>query len=148
MNEDGGEMKQCREDVLNKVTGLVLGMFLQHKEHWKKLYGTSWRSVSVLTGGQVLGFHTSGTHLTKWSTIYYNASIDLCIQLNTIGLLQPLSLASRFMPIVSNYCKALVSCTYHNTLTLWYNLTSLGICQPTSVKPKKGCTGRPYHDVK
>lgn len=83
----------------------------------KVIYGTSWTSVSVLTGGQVLGFHTSGKHLANWSTIYYNASIDLCIQLNTIGLLQPLSLASRFMPIVSN-CKALVPCTYHNTLTL------------------------------
>jgi hypothetical protein len=95
-----------------------------------------WTSVGVLTGGQVLGFHTSGKHLAKWSTIYYNASIDLCIQLNTIGLLQPLSLASRFMPIVNN-CKALVPCTYHNTLTLWYNLTSLGICQPTSVSQKR-----------
>ncbi len=93
--------------------------------------------VSVLTGGQVLGFHTSGKHLAKWSTIYYNASINHCIQLCTIGLLQPLSLASRFMPIVSN-CKAFVSCTYHNTLSLWYNLTSLGICQPNSVSQKRG----------
>jgi hypothetical protein len=140
MDEDGGETKQCRVDVLNTVTGLVLDMFFQHKEHSKKLYGTSWTSVTVLIGGQVLGFHTSGKHLAKWSTIYCNASIDLHIQLNTIGLLQPLSLASRFMPIVSN-CKALVSCTYHNTLTLWYNLTSLGICQPTSVSQKRGdCT--------
>jgi hypothetical protein len=102
----------------------------------KVIYGTSWTSVSVLTGGQVLGFHTSGKHLANWSTIYYNASIDLCIQLNTIGLLQPLSLASRFMPILSN-CKALVSCTYHKTLTLWYNLTFLGICQATSVSQKR-----------
>jgi hypothetical protein len=117
MDEDGGETKQCRVDVLNTDTGLVLVMFLQHKEHWKKLYGSSWTSVSVLTGGQVLGFRTSGKHLAKWSTIYYNATIDLCIQLNTIDLLQPLSFASRLMPIVSN-CKALVSCTYHNTLTL------------------------------
>jgi hypothetical protein len=41
MDEDGGETKQCRVDVLNTVTGSVLGMFLQHKERWKKLYGTS-----------------------------------------------------------------------------------------------------------
>jgi hypothetical protein len=136
MDEDGGETKQCRVDVLNTVTGLVLGMFLQHKEHWKS-YMALHGQVSVLTGGQVLGFHTSGKHLAKWSTIYYNASINHCIQLCTIGLLQPLSLASRFMPIVSN-CKAFVSCTYHNTLSLWYNLTSLGICQPNSVSQKRG----------
>ncbi len=76
--------------MLNTVTGPVLGLFLQHKEHWKKSYGTSWTSVTVLTGRQVLGFCTSGKHLAKWSTIYYNASIDLQIQLNTIGLLQHL----------------------------------------------------------
>lgn len=79
MDADGGETKLCRVDVLNTVTGLVLDMFFQHKEHWKKLYGTSWTSVTVLIGRQVLGFHTSGKHLAKWSTVYYNASIDIRI---------------------------------------------------------------------
>jgi hypothetical protein len=31
MDENGGETKQCRVDVLNTVTGLVLGMFLQYR---------------------------------------------------------------------------------------------------------------------
>jgi hypothetical protein len=47
MDEDGGETKQCRVDVLNTVTGSVLGMFLQHKEHWKKLYMALHGQVSV-----------------------------------------------------------------------------------------------------